>query len=167
MTWISAPASSVCQFSNEPQSPPSIDVGLQVSFSIEFTNAESTNTDDQWYLSPSVFLLCISGAVSLFTGPLGALKDTTQVWLSTQCPGEHPPGEVAMVTALAGLAVAVWWCWAIQSWLAVQTQRAQLPGPGLCFQGSPFSRVSKARAWQTLSSGAPGTSHRDVNERAE
>lgn len=103
----------MCQFSNEPQSPPSIDVGLQVSFSIEFTNAGSTNTEDQRYLSPSVFLLCISGAVSLFTGPLGALKDTTQVWLSTQCPGEHPPGEVAMVTALAGPAVAMWWCWAI------------------------------------------------------
>lgn len=72
-----------------------------------------------------------------------------QAWLSAPGPaqGQAQPrastmGRVAMVTALAISAVALWWCGGIQSWLAgiVQTRRAQLPRGLGRVSMAPFSQ---------------------------
>lgn len=78
--------------------------GVTKNFNTKFTNMKSPNIENWLYLSQSLFLLCISRAVSLLTGPLGALKDTTQMQLSTQsldrwapirkgCYGDCPCGS--------------------------------------------------------------------------
>lgn len=80
--------------------------GLQKNFSTKFTNMKSPNIENWLYLSQSLFLLCISRAVSLLTGPLGALKDTTQTQLSTQSLAQV---SIHWERLLWWLLLWVWW----------------------------------------------------------
>lgn len=54
----------LCACSGTTTNRHSIDLGLQINFSSEFTTAESINSEDGWYLSQSLLPLCVSAAVT-------------------------------------------------------------------------------------------------------
>lgn len=91
------------------------------------------------FISKSVSPLYLKGSVPPHRATGNIQRYNTDVAFNTKpSPGEHPPGKVAMVTVLVGLAVTWWWSQAIQRWLAgnYTNPEGAAAGPGMRFQGS-------------------------------